>query len=558
LIFDDLREIQSQYGYLPPDQLQQLSQRTSTPLFRIHGVADFYPHFHLTRPPKVRMNVCADMSCHLRGADNLKSSLQQRFHGMSEKDVVVGDVSCLGQCDGAPAVSINDHIYRNVTTAQAEAFVFAALGGSELPEMPADENAVLLGSDPYAAGEHYGAMRRLIASRDWDGVIAQLKASGLSGLGGAGFPTGMKWEIVRKERGPEKYVVCNADESEPGTIKDRFILGNLPNLVIEGMLIAGLVTGAQKGILYLRHEYQAQERILHEEIERCYEEGLLGANVLGSGLTFELELFISPGGYICGEESALIEAIEGKRAEPRNKPPFPVAQGVFNKPTALNNVETFANVPQILVRGVDWYKAQGQGGAAGLKFVGISGDVRKPGVFEIPMGLPMSDVIFKLAGGIVDGKKLKAFAPSGPSSGYLPASKVDVRLDFKSLAAIGSMLGSGAIVVCAEGRCMLDMALNAVKFFRNESCGKCVPCRMGSQKMVDILTGWTLGKGSAADMVLIDDLTEALKLTSICGLGQFAHSPLSSVLLHFRDEIEAHVQAHRCPEGVCPMREVYA
>lgn len=558
MIFDDLREIQSQYGYLPLDQLQQLSQRTSTPLYRIHGVADFYPHFHLTRPPKVRMNVCADMSCHLRGADDLKASLQQRFHGMSEKDVAVGDVSCLGQCDGAPAVSINDHIYRSVTTAQAEAFVFAALGGSELPEMQADERAVLLGSDPYAAGEHYGAVRRLIASRDWDGVIAQLKASGLSGLGGAGFPTGMKWEIVRKERGPEKYVVCNADESEPGTIKDRFILGNLPNLVIEGMLIAGLVTGAQKGILYLRHEYQAQEKILHEEIERCYEEGLLGASVLGSGLTFELELFISPGGYICGEESALIEAIEGKRAEPRNKPPFPVSQGVFNKPTALNNVETFANVPQILVRGVDWYKAQGQGGAAGLKFVGISGDVRNPGVFEIPMGLPMSDVIFKLAGGIVDGKKLKAFAPSGPSSGYLPASKVDVRLDFKSLAAIGSMLGSGAIVVCAEGRCMLDMALNAVKFFRNESCGKCVPCRMGSQKMVDILTGWTLGKGSAADMVLIDDLTEALKLTSICGLGQFAHSPLSSVLLHFREEIEAHVQAHRCPEGVCPMREVYA
>jgi NADH:ubiquinone oxidoreductase subunit F (NADH-binding)/NADH:ubiquinone oxidoreductase subunit E len=558
LIFDDLREIQSQYGYLPPEQLQQLSQRTKTPLFRIHGVADFFPHFHLTRPPKVTMAVCSDMSCHLRGGDDLKVSLQQRFHGMSEKDVAVRDVSCLGQCDGAPAVSINDHIYRSVTTAQAEALVLAALGGSELPEMPADEKTVFLGSDPYAGGGQYGALRRVVASRDWDGVIAQLKASGLSGLGGAGFPTGLKWEIVRKERGPEKYVVCNADESEPGTIKDRFIMRNLPNLVVEGMIIAGLVTGAQKGILYLRHEYQAQEKILHEEIHRCYEEGLLGANVLGSGLTFELELFISPGGYICGEESALIEAIEGKRAEPRNKPPFPVAQGVFNKPTALNNVETFANVPQILVKGVDWYKAQGLGGAAGLKFVGISGDVRKPGVFEIPMGLPMSEVIYNLAGGIVDGKKLKAFAPSGPSSGYLPASKADVRLDFKSLAAIGSMLGSGAIVVCAEGRCMLDMALNAVKFFRNESCGKCVPCRMGSQKMVDILTGWTHGKGIAADMVLIDDLTEALKLTSICGLGQFAHSPLSSVLLHFREEIEAHVYGHRCPEGVCPMREVYA
>ncbi len=559
MIFDDLRAIQSQYGYLPAEQLQQLSQRTHTPLYRIHGVADFFPHFHLSRPPKVRMNVCSDMSCHLRGAVDLKSALEQRFRGMSDKDVKVGEVSCLGQCDGAPAVSINDHIYRSVTTAQAEALVLTALGGSELPDMPADEKLDgYLASDPYAGDEHYGAVRRLIETRDWDGVIALLKAAGLSGMGGAGFPTGVKWDIVRKERSAEKYVVCNADESEPGTIKDRFIMQHLPNLLVEGMLIAGLVTGAQKGILYLRHEYGVQEHILEKEIEHCYEEGLLGASVLGSGLTFDLELFISPGGYICGEESALIEAIEGKRAEPRNKPPFPVAQGVFNKPTALNNVETFTHVPQILVKGVDWYKSQGLGGATGLKFVGISGDVRNPGVIEIPMGLPMSEVVFNLAGGIVDGKQLKAFAPSGPSSGYLPASMVDVRLDFKSLAAVGSMLGSGAIVVYSEGRCMLDNALNAVKFFRNESCGKCVPCRMGSQKMVDILTGWTLGKGSAADMELIDDLTEALKLTSICGLGQFAHSPLSSVLLHFRDEIEAHVYSHRCPEGVCPMREVYA
>ena len=559
MIFDDLREIQSQYGYLPAEQLQELSKRSGTPLYRIHGVADFFPHFHLSRPPKVRMNVCTDMSCHLLGADDLKGALQQRFRGMSDTDIKVGDVSCLGQCDGAPAVSINDHIYRSVTPAQAEALVLTALGGNELPEMPpSDEKPGQLASDPYPGVEHYGALRSLVVTRDWDGVIAKLKSSGLSGLGGAGFPTGMKWEIVRKEREPIKYVVCNADESEPGTIKDRFIMQHLPNLLVEGMIIAGLVTGAQKGILYLRHEYGLQEHILEHEIQHCYKEGLLGENILGSGLGFDLELFISPGGYICGEESALIEAIEGHRAEPRNKPPFPVAQGVFHKPTALNNVETFANVPQILVNGVDWYKSQGLGGAAGLKFVGISGDVVRPGVFEIPMGLPMSEVIYNLAGGIVDGRKLKAFAPSGPSSGYLPASQVEVRLDFKSLAAIGSMLGSGAIVVCAEGRCMLDMALNAVKFFRNESCGKCVPCRMGSQKMVDILTGWTHGKGTAADMVLIDDLTEALKLTSICGLGQFAHSPLSSVLLHFREEIEAHVHSHRCPEGVCPMREVYA
>ncbi|MGD0301392.1 MAG: NADH-ubiquinone oxidoreductase-F iron-sulfur binding region domain-containing protein [Bryobacteraceae bacterium] len=553
LIFDDLRAIQSQYGYLPGEQLEEMSKRTQIPLYRIHGVADFYPHFHLKPPPKVSLRVCSDMSCHLRGADTLETGLKQRFQGLSANDVFVGVCSCLGQCDGAPAISINDHIYRGATPAQAEALVLTALGGSELPQLGASETVHGLASDPYQGVERYGALRRLAQTRDWDGVIGLLKASGLPGLGGAGFVTGLKWELVRKAPGPEKYVVCNADESEPGTIKDRFILENLPNLVIEGMIIAGLVTGAQKGFLYIRYEYQAQEHILQHEIERCYEERLLGSGILGTDLDFELEIFVSPGGYICGEESALIEAIEGKRAEPRNKPPFPVISGLFNKPTALNNVETFANVPQILMNGVDWYKAQGQGGAAGLKFVGVSGDVRNPGVFEIPMGLMMSEVIYNRAGGIVDGKALKAFAPSGPSSGYLPASMVDVRLDFKSLAAAGSMLGSGAIVVCAEGRCMLDMALNAVKFFRNESCGKCVPCRMGSQKMVDILTGWTHGKGSRSDMELIDELTDALKLTSICGLGQFAHAPLSSVLLHFRPEIEAHILQKQCPEGVCPM-----
>jgi NADH:ubiquinone oxidoreductase subunit F (NADH-binding)/NADH:ubiquinone oxidoreductase subunit E len=555
LIFDDLRAIQNQYGYLPGEQLEALSKRSEIPLYRLHGVADFYPHFHLKPPPKVTLRVCADMSCHLRGADTLRTGLKQRFQGMSESDVLIGEVSCLGQCDGAPAISINDHIYRGVTAAQAEAFVLTALGGSSLPHMPAVEKTHGLASNPYRDSEHYGALRRIVATRDWEGVIAQLKASGLSGLGGAGFPTGVKWEAVRKAPGPEKYVVCNADESEPGTIKDRFILQNLPNLVIEGIILAGLVTGAQKGILYIRHEYEPQEKLLEEEIQRCYQDGILGESVLGSGLTFDLELFVSPGGYICGEETALMEAIEGKRAEPRNKPPFPVTNGVFNKPTALNNVETFANVPQILMNGVDWYKAQGQGGAAGLKFVGVSGDVRNPGIFEIPMGLPMSEVIFNRAGGIVDGRGLKAFAPSGPSSGYLPASMVEVKLDFKSLAAVGSMLGSGAIVVCAEGRCMLDMALNALKFFRNESCGKCVPCRMGSQKMVDIVTGWTRGKGSATDMPLIDELTDTLKLTSICGLGQFAHSPLTSVLQHFREEVDAHIYDKRCPEGVCPMRD---
>jgi NADH:ubiquinone oxidoreductase subunit F (NADH-binding)/NADH:ubiquinone oxidoreductase subunit E len=557
-IFDELRSIQDQFGFLPADRLEALSKTSGIPLYHIHGVADFYPHFHLARPPKVSAKICSDMACHLRGADSLRAQLKQRFKGMSEQDVSVGEVSCLGQCDGAPAISINDHVYRNANPSQAEALVLTALGGSPLPAMPVEPRKTELSADPYRDSRHYGAVRKLAATQDWDGVIALLKASGLSGLGGAGFPTGVKWDAVRKAAGPEKYVVCNADESEPGTIKDRFIMQHLPHLVIEGMIVAGLVTGARRGIFYIRHEYEPQERIIEEEIQKCRREGLLGPNILGSGFAFDVEVFVSPGCYICGEETALMEAIEGKRAEPRNKPPFPVTNGVWNRPTALNNVETFANVPQILVNGVDWYKAQGQGGAAGLKFVGVSGDVQKPGIFLIPMGLPASEVIFAHAGGIRDGKQLKAFAPSGPSSGYLPASMAGVRLDFKSLAAIGSMLGSGAIVVCAEGTCMLDMALNAVTFFRNESCGKCVPCRLGTQKMVDILTGWTHGKGTEADLKLVDELSEAMKQTSICGLGQFAHSPLTSVLQHFRPEIEAHIVDRHCPEGVCPMGEVRA
>ena len=540
-IFDRLRAIQDQHGYLPAAELQSLSKSSGVPLFHLHGVADFYPHFYLSPPPKVTVRVCSDMSCHLRGADGLRNKLKQRFASISDRDLAVREVSCLGQCDGAPAVSINDRVFRNVSAAQVEALAISALGGS-LPAIEERDGGIARGpgAPPPFDLEPYRAVRELMNTRDYNSVIAQLKASGLPGLGGAGFPAGMKWEAVRKAPGPEKYVVCNADESEPGTIKDRFILEHLPHLVIEGMIIAGLVTGARRGILYIRHEYDLQEKILESEIRRCYEAGLLGTE-------FDLEIFVSPGGYICGEETALMEAIEGKRAEPRNKPPFPVTHGLWNKPTALNNVETFANVPQILVNGVEWYRS------SALKFVGVSGDVARPGIFVIPMGLPMSDVIFKHAGGIRDGKRLKAFAPSGPSSGYLPASMVDVHVDFKSLASIGSMLGSGAIVVCAEGTCMLDMALNACTFFRNESCGKCVPCRVGSQKMVDILAGWTQGKGTARDLQLVDELSESMKLASICGLGQFAHSPITSVLKHFREEIEEHIVRHRCPENVCPM-----
>jgi NADH:ubiquinone oxidoreductase subunit F (NADH-binding)/NADH:ubiquinone oxidoreductase subunit E len=555
VIFDDLRAIQLRHGFLPKAELEGLSQRSQTPLYQIHSVASFYPHFHLVPPPRADVRVCADMSCHLNGAGELRTDLERRFANSKPQDIQIRDVSCLGRCDHAPAISVNDRIFADVTASHAEQLVRSAIRGETIHDEHPAEARVVCKADPYPDSEKYGVVRKLVQTKTWDDVLGQLKSSELRGLGGAGFPTSMKWDLVRKEPDPVKYVVCNADESEPGTIKDRFIMTHLPHLLVEGMIIAGLVTGAKRGILYIRHEYHLQEEILGEEIRRCYRAGLLGKSILGTPLGFDLEIFVSPGGYICGEETALIEAIEGHRAEPRNKPPFPVQAGLWQKPTVLNNVETFINVPQILARGVEWYAAQGANGSRGLKFVGVSGHVARPGIFEVPMGITMREVLFDHAGGIRGGRALKAFAPSGPSSGYLPASVVDVRLDFKSLAEAGSMLGSGAIVACDDTTCMLDMALNAVRFYRNESCGKCVPCRVGSQKMTDMLFRWTQSAlpeaQYRADLALLDELSQAMALTSICGLGQIVPAPIQSVLKHFRAEVDAHVLKGQCPSGIC-------
>ncbi len=555
MIFDDLRAIQLRHGFLPRAELESLSSRTQTPLYQIHSVASFYPHFHLVPPARAEVRVCADMSCHLNGACELRADLERRFSSTKRGDVEIRDVSCLGRCDHAPAIAVNDHIFADVTADRTESLVRAAIRGEEIHNGHPQQARAACASDPYSETEKYGALRTAIATKNWDALLALLKEAELRGMGGAGFPTSLKWDLVRKQPDPEKYIVCNADESEPGTIKDRFIMTHLPHLLVEGMILAGLTTGAKQGILYIRHEYHLQEEILGEEIRRCYKAGLLGKNILGSGLEFELRVFVSPGGYICGEESALIEAIEGHRAEPRNKPPFPGVVGLWQRPTVINNVETFINVPQILARGVEWYKAAGRNGSRGFKFVGVSGHAARPGVFEVPLGITMREVLFDCAGGVRGGRALKAFAPSGPSSGYLPASMADVRLDFKSLAEAGSMLGSGAIVVCDDTTCMLDMALNAVRFYRNESCGKCVPCRVGSQKMVDLLVRWTQGGLSEAQyrahLDLVGELSQAMSLTSICGLGQIVPAPIQSVLKHFRAEVDAHVLRGKCPSGIC-------
>jgi formate dehydrogenase beta subunit len=554
-VIDELRSIQHQFGYLPADQLHELASRIRVPLSQIHAVASFYPHFHLSPPAQAEVRVCADMSCHLRGADDLKRGIERAFRDGGPDKMAVRDVSCLGRCDQAPALSINDQIYGNINEQRALTLIGDTLAGRELPAAKHGNTRSPVASDPYG-GQHdgepkYSAVRQFVQNPDWAGIVATLKAAGLRGMGGAGFPTGTKWEIVRNAPGKEKYIVCNADESEPGTIKDRFIMENVPYLLIEGMILAGLVTGARKGILYIRHEYEHPKDILQEEIDRCYRDGLLGSGILGSTMAFDLEIFVSPGGYICGEESALLEAIEGKRAEPRNKPPFPGTNGLWNQPTAINNVETFVFATVILTRGAEWFKSQGTNGAFGMKFVGISGDVNRPGIYEVPMGTKYSQLIHEYAGGMLEGRNLLAYAPSGPSSGYLPASMADLPLDWNAVAAAGSMVGSGAIVVCADGRCMLDMALNAVRFYRNESCGKCVPCRVGSQKLVEMLTGWTEGHSSSADLPLLDELSHALKLTSICGLGQVVPVPILSVLKHFREIVDDHLTHRRCAAGVC-------
>ena len=550
-MFDELRAIQRDFGYLPAEQLNSLAAKIHVPVSQIHAVASFYPHFHLSPPPKVDMRVCADMSCHLRGGDQVRAALDSAFQGADPKNISMRDVSCLGRCDQAPAIMVNDQIYAKVTSQEAVAMAQDVLAGKPLPVSHEKTERMAVVSDPYQGTGQYAVVRRFVETRNWQDIIAALKTAGLRGMGGAGFPTSNKWEFVRNAPGSTKYIVCNADESEPGTIKDRGIMENVPYLVIEGMITAGLVTGARKGILYIRHEYEHPKEVLQEEIDRCYQQGVLGPQILGSDLAFDLEIFVSPGGYICGEESALLEAIEGKRSEPRNKPPFPVTNGLWNQPTVINNVETFCLATVILARGADWYKAQGKNGSVGMKFVGISGDVNRPGIFEVPMGVTYNELIYENAGGISEGRKLLGFAPSGPSSGYLPASMATLPLDWKALADAGSMVGSGAIVVCAEGRCMLDMALNATRFYRNESCGKCVPCRLGSQKMVEMLKGWTNGQSSKNDMQLLQELSTAMMQGSICGLGQIVPAPIASVLKHFPGVVEEHTVNRRCPGGIC-------
>ncbi len=520
------------------------------PLDELYGVASFYPHFRFAPREGPEIAVCRDLPCRLAGAAGLREALETaaRAAPPGAPPVTVTPVSCLGLCDTAPAVGVDGTLYTQAGPDEAPALVAACRAGKSLPSRRAAPPRLAFAEPaPGAQAAHAFDVVERLARADAAGrreVLATLEASGLRGLGGAGFPAAAKWRIVAEAPGTPKYAVCNADESEPGTFKDRALLEGAPHLVVEGLLAAALVVGASEAIIYLRHEYRAALETLEAVLAGLTARGLAGE---GSRTGVRLRLFESPGGYICGEETALLEALEGKRAEPRNKPPYPGTHGLHGRPTLVNNVETLAFVAQVLRHGAEWYRA---GGGAGRKLFAVSGDVARPGVYETSLGVPVAELIAR-AGGVAGGRRLKAFSPGGPSSGFLPAAMADVPLDFAPLAKAGSMLGSGALVVLAEGRCVVDAARSYVEFFAEESCGKCVPCRVGTQKLAARLAGWRGGAALEAERALLGDLALTMGRASICGLGQVAALPITSALGHFPEEVEAHAAHGRCPEGVC-------
>jgi NADH:ubiquinone oxidoreductase subunit F (NADH-binding) len=538
-IIHALNELMDRRGHLADDDLRALAEQLAVPLYRLEGVASFYPHFRRTPPPRAAVSLCRDVACRMAGGADLAARARAALEG--REGVEVHAVSCLGRCDAAPAVAVNDHPVPLPPGGDLGPLL-AAVDVPPCAHAPPEPTAAprRWASDPYtAAGDRYGVLRRFVkAGLDADRVVAELTSSGLRGMGGAGFPTGLKWKLVRAEPEREKFVVCNADESEPGTFKDRVVLEEMPHLVIEGMAIAALTVGAERGVVFIRHEYGKERVALARALDDARARGVLGASVLGSGRPFEVNLFVSPGGYILGEETALLECLEDKRGEPRNKPPFPGQKGLFGKPTLINNVETFSLIPAILDGGAEAWKARGAPGFAGLKLVAISGDVARPGVYQVPMGTPIRALV-EMAGGVRDGKRVLAIAPGGASSNFLRDDALDAPLDFKALADRGSMLGSGAVLIVAEGRDLVDLAANVVAFFRNESCGKCVPCRLGSEKAVAILEQALEGRGSRRHLALLPELADTMTQTSICGLGQVALGPFLSVLAAFPDQVRA-------------------
>jgi len=405
--------------------------------------------------------------------------------------------------------------------------------------------------DEYIAMDGYQALGKVLTEMTPEEVIKVVTDSGLRGRGGGGFPTGRKWALCAPNKAPQKYVVCNADEGDPGAFMDRSILEGDPHCLIEAMAICGYAVGATKGFVYVRAEYPIAVKRLQKAIDQAKEYGLLGKNIFGSGFDFDLEIRLGAGAFVCGEETALMTSIEGNRGEPRPRPPYPAVKGLYDSPTVENNVETFANIPQIILKGVEWFTSMGTERSKGTKVFALGGKIENTGLVEIPMGTTLEHIIYDIGGGIPNGKKFKAAQTGGPSGGCIPASLIKTEVDYDNLTAIGCMMGSGGLIVMDEDTCMVDMAKFFLEFTVEESCGKCTPCRVGTKRLLELLDKIIEGKGTLEDLDRLEDLCNYIKQNSLCGLGQTAPNPVLATLNFFRDEYIAHVVDKKCPAGVC-------
>ncbi|MDD3839602.1 MAG: NADH-quinone oxidoreductase subunit NuoF [Clostridia bacterium] len=527
--------------------------------------------------------ICGGTGCTSSGSDKVadKFDSELKKHDL-DKEVKVVRTGCFGLCEVGPIVVVYPEgaFYSRITEEDVKLIVEEHLmKGRIVKDLLYDDSVkddiikslsevefykkqmrvALKGCglidpediDEYIAIDGYRALAKAVTEMTPEQVIDTLKESGLRGRGGAGFPTGLKWSFAAKAEGDEKYVICNADEGDPGAFMDRSILEGDPHAIIEAMTIAGYCIDASQGFIYVRAEYPIAVKRLNIAINQAKEYGLLGKNIFDSGFDFDLEVRLGAGAFVCGEETALISSIEGKRGEPTPKPPFPANEGVFGKPTLINNVETFANIPQILLNGPEWFTKIGTEKSKGTKVFALGGKINNTGLVEVPMGTTLREIVYEVGGGIPNGKKFKAAQTGGPSGGCIPASNLDVPIDYESLAQVGSMMGSGGLIIMDEDNCMVDIAKFFLQFTVDESCGKCPPCRIGTKRMLEILEKITSGNGTMEDIDNLEILANNIKQSALCGLGQTAPNPVLSTLTYFRDEYIAHVKDKKCPAGVC-------
>jgi len=528
----------------------------------------------------LRLLVCCGTPCVATGAEAVTAALRERLAGASQPVTVdVVGTGCLGPCSRGPLLTVQrpgqeDLVYERVTPQHALAILEAHLGSTTLPEdnlVPAglsffsrQTKVVLANSgriDPeelqqYVSYGGYAALARVLHEMTPDEVCEAVAASGLRGRGGGGYPTGLKWQLVRKESGSRKFVVANGDEGDPGAYMDRSLMEADPHRVLEGMAIAGFAVGADQGYIYVRSEYPVAAKRLRKAIRDAERQGILGSRVLDSNLSFRVDIRIGAGAFVCGEETALLASIMGRRGQPRVRPPYPAQSGLWGCPTLINNVETFGNIAPIFTMGQAAFAAIGSGKSRGTKVFALCGEVVNSGLIEVPMGISLREIIFDIGGGLAGGAAFKAAQTGGPSGGCIPAAKLDTPVDYEHLQELGSIMGSGGLIVMSEKKCMVDVARYFMDFCLDESCGKCIPCRVGTIEIYRLLT--RIGNGSAEprDLETLEQLCHMVKDTSLCGLGMAAPNPVLSTLHWFREEYLAHVQERRCPAGVCAMSEM--